>query len=458
MPDVAFPNGFAGSSDLPKTREILKNCWNTGGSILGRPGINQLDTAPGISRGQFAFDSRLFQVSSQEVGEISEAGAFSSIDTIDGVSLIASAVGFNEAIIVDRGPVGVSAGGKGYVLTNLGVVAEITSLNFLPSTSVAFINGRFVYIPQDGSPAFFSDTGAAGTIQGTSFFDAEQLPDLNKVVFNWNNILYIGGTDSFELYRDTGASPVPFQRIQGRIEFGYIAGLTKYADTYLFIGREIEQDVGIYALGQGGATKVSNEAIDEILITYTQAELELVIANRYKWKGYDIATFTLPRDSFGFHNNSWHLLDTRINNIDQPWQAGHITQFKQKYYTSFENKTGRFEKVATDYSINRFENQIRIPFQNPDDAHFTLAGLSLGITQGFEQAPGGTIGLSLSLDNVIFGSVFFNDVAELGAYADRMEWNYPGGLGYFYGFAGIDISSTDAIHFECSHLVLELGG
>jgi hypothetical protein len=216
------------------------------------------------------------------------------------------------------------------------VLTDISSnSNFVACVDVAYINGRFVYIPADGDPAFFSDVGDAGTVQALSFFDAEELPDKNNAVFSLKNTLYICGTDSIQPFSDTGATPVPFISIKrSRIDYGYIGGLLEYLDTFIFVGREKGQDQGIYAIAQGGATKLSNERIDLILSTYTESQLQVVISGRIKWRGYDIATFELGDDSFGLVLGNWILLSTLVSNTMVPWAGGFITQFQKEYYSA----------------------------------------------------------------------------------------------------------------------------
>ncbi len=222
--------------------------------------------------------------------------------------------------------------------------------NIFPSIGVANINGRFVYVPFDGDPAFFSNVGAAGTVEALSFFDAEELPDKNNSVFNFKNTLYIGGTDSFESFRDTGASPNPFIRISGaRITNGFIGGLIEYDNTFLFIGRKKGQGFGIFAIGQGDAPKISNEAIDVILTTYTPEELANAVGSRFIWRGYDIATFALSRDSFAFFNGAWFILNSTTDGNIRRWGAGFINQLDGEYYTSFSDKIGKLSKINTDY-------------------------------------------------------------------------------------------------------------
>ena len=378
MPDVKFPSGYSESEDLPKTRQDLLNCFNTGEAVMSRPGItNQSAIALGAARGHFTYNDKRYVVVTNGLLQVDEAGGQTSIGSVSGGNQVKVAKGFNHAVIVD--PV---AGGFTLDLNN--VLTPITNSNYKNSRDVAHIDGRFVFIPTDGSPAFFSDVGDANSIQVESFFDAEQLPDKNSGVENFNNLLLIGGVDSFELFRNVGLSAgefVPFRRIAGRIEYGYVSGLTKWQDTYIFIGRETEQDIGIYILGQGTATKVSNEAIDVILQTYTQADLELAIVNRLKWRGHDMVTFQLPSHSFAYVYGNWFRTDTYQQ---KTWPAGYITQFGQKYYTAAGNQLGRLDRSNKDNGFN-FENRIDIPIREPDKEQFSIGMVEIDLSQGYNQ-------------------------------------------------------------------------
>lgn len=441
MIDLPLPQGYVGSETLPKTLRLLKNSFNTGEYILPRPGITDLATKTGLGRGSFTWNGSLYCVFGTSLLKITDVttGATSVIGTIAGTANIDSAVGFNDAVIVSR-----ETSGKGYTLSKLDVLTEITSPQFVACNSVAHINGRFVYIPFNGDPAFFSDVGAAGTIQTDSFFDAEELPDKNKVTFNFKNIQIIGGTDSFELFRDIGTSPVPYARLNARIQHGYIGGITEYADTFAFIGREKDQDVGVYLIGAGTALKISNEAIDTILTGYTENELSVAVPQRFKWRGYDILCYTLARHSFGFLNGNWFLIDTFIDDERFPWRAGFVTHFEQKYYTFFASEIGRLDKINTDYG-NDFERVIQFGVYQDGNQSFSAQSLELGISQGFTQT--GTVGLSLSRDNVLFPNTYFQSVGNEGEYSKKLKWNYPGGLGYYEGFMGVKLTTTSDIEF-----------
>ena len=130
-----------------------------------------------------------------------------------------------------------------------------------------------------------------GTIGALNFFDAESLPDKNNGCFNFKDTLYITGTDSIEPFRDTGistvANPNPFVRVPGgRIQNGLIAGLLEYDNTWLFIGKKTNQSFGIFALGSGVSTEISNEPIELVLSSYTQLQLEDVVVGRFITEGF----------------------------------------------------------------------------------------------------------------------------------------------------------------------------
>lgn len=447
--DLDLPQGYVGSERLPKTLRVLKNSFNTGEYILPRPGITSLSTKTGLARGAFVWNGSLYAVYGTSLLKIDTAGAtVSTIGTVAGTANIDFAIGFNTAAIVVR-----ASDGKGYTLDKSDVLTEITDGDFVACNSVTHINGRFVYIPFNGDPAFFSDVGAAATIDSLSFFDAEELPDKNKVAFNLKNILLIGGTDSFELFRDVGTSPVPFARLNARIQYGYIGGLTEYADTFAFIGREKDQDVGIYIIGAGTAPKISNEAIDTILTTYTETELSVAVPQRFKWRGYDILCFTLARHSFGFLNGNWFLIDTMIQDERFPWRAGFVTHFEQKYYTFFASEVGRLDKINTDYG-NDFERTIQFGVYQDGNEAFTAQYLELGVSQGYTDT--GTVGLHLSRDGVLFAQPYFRSVGDTGEYDKKLVWNYPGGLGYYPGFMGVKLTTTGDIEFAADKLSIGL--
>ena len=453
MPRIKFPVGLVGTENLPRTQRRLLNVFYNGEDlVIGRPGIRELADTKRVARGNFEWNGNLYAVVGQDLIKFTDVDLGLSvmigpIASIAGSAPVVTENGFNDVVILVPGT-------AIYTLDKADVLTDITNnTNFVVCDDVAHINGRFVYIPSSGDPAFFSDVGAAGTVQASSFFDAEELPDRNRAVWNFRNTLYIAGTDSIELFRDTGTltSSNPFTRVNNaRILNGFIGGELEYNQTYLFFGREKGQDLGIYALAQGAASKISNEFIDSILTTYTDAELAEAIAGRLKWRGYDLATFTLRRHSFGFYGGNWFALDTVFSGISRPWGGGFIQQFQNKYYTAFQTKIGVFDNVATDYG-ERITRVIDTAMETEDDEWFAVQRVQLSVSQGFNSGRG-SIALFLSRDNVTYGPPLYRETGALGQYAHKMRWQYPGGLGSFEGFMGLRFYTTEDINFSADYI------
>jgi len=238
------------------------------------------------------------------------------------------------------------------------------------------------------------------------------------------------------------------------IRTGYIGGLLEYDNTFLFIGKKKDQSAGIFAIGQGTAPKISNERIDLILDDYTPAELAEAIPGRINWRGYDIATFSLRRDSFGFFNGNWFILDTIFSGVSRPWGAGYITEFEQEYYTAFKDKIGKFAKTNTDYG-ERITRRIGGGAFDDQFARFTVQSMELGLGQGFNTA-NGSVALRMSRDNVQFGPYIYRNTGAIGKYHDRMRWNPPGGLGNYEGFFGYEFVTTEDIDFAVEQIQSEV--
>ncbi|MEH6525916.1 MAG: packaged DNA stabilization protein [Sneathiella sp.] len=454
MGRVPFPLGFDGVKEIPSTRRTLKNCFNNGeGLIFQRPGIETISTPGGVSRGTFVWNGFHYVVSSNDLLRIDnvETGSYTNVGTIAGTAQIKADVAFNQAGIVVKG-------GANYTLDKSDVLVDVSGFPFFqPCVDVTVINHRHVWIPANGDPAFYSDVGDASSIQAESFFDAEELPDANRAAWNLRNTLGIGGSNSIEFFRDTGAATAPFRRVSGaRVLAGVIGGHIEYEDTIAFVGRKKDQGPGIYSLSGGGAPlKLSNEAVDEILNQYSEAELADTIANRMVDRyGHDILTMTFKRHSLGFFKGAWFEMDSRVGDIQKPWAGGFIRQIEGTYYSSYRGSFGKLSAVNTDFG-ERMLRVIDMGFEKEMLDYFTCHSIELGIGQGGNSVAG-SVALMMSRDNVNYGQPFFNSLGALGEYAARLRWKYPGGLGRYNGFMGMRLYCTEDINFSCSYLKAEL--
>jgi len=130
-----------------------------------------------------------------------------------------------------------------------------------------------------------------------------------------------------------------------------------------------------------------------------------------------------------------------------------VAEFEGEYYASGGEKLGTLARVNTDFGDDRAA-VIEMGFKHPEGKRFTAKSLLLGISQGFDDNTD-TVGLSTSENNVLYGPTLFRNTGAQGRYSDRLAWNPPGGLGYYRGFMGIRLRTTDDVNFSADHLVID---
>jgi hypothetical protein len=454
MPQIELPLGLRGSVNLPRTQQGLRNCFsaNVDGRnlILGRRGIESISTLASKARGAFVWQDSMYIVSGTSLLKVTNlaTGATSTIGTISGVQDIKTSDGHVELVIISKGE-------KIYTLSTADALVDITAnSNFVVCDDVDFINGRFVYIPTSGDPAFYSDVDDAGTVQAASFFDAEELPDKNRAIANLRNTLYIFGEHSIQPFRNVSTAEV-FLPIQGaRVDNGYLGGLMEYADTLVYIGREKEQSAGIYALKQGFAERLSTERVDSILEGYTKDQLGSAVASRVRMRGYDIATWTLINDAWGFYKGEFFDLDTVVDGDPEPWHGGFITMVDNVYYSTFNKSFGKFAEINTDYG-NEIAREILTSFNDPEGRWFSVSSVEIGVSQGLNAAVG-SVAVIMSRDNKAFPNPVFRNLGDLAEYDKRLVWRPPGGFGAYQGFCGIKIYTAEDVVFDVDSFVVGL--
>jgi hypothetical protein len=452
MGEFQLPKGTDGIDKLPETNTLLQNVFHShdeNNSIISRPGIPLISTPGGVCRGGFEWNEALYYVYSQQLRKITntETGAFSVIGTIAGDDLIFSAVGAVTIAIIARGS-------ASYTLDKSDTLVDTSNnTNFVPFVSVTSINGRAIYVPEDGQKVLFSDVGAFGTIGALSFFTPEQRPDDTKFCFTLDNYLYLAGTQSIERYKNVTTSQI-FARVGSAFDFGFIGGFLEVDEAVVFVGRKRNQSPGIFALDANKVVKISNPRIDKIIRNYTTLELSETISGRINWFGFDLATLTLRRDSILFFGGDWSLLDTVIDNVSQPWTAGFIVEFDNKYYSGFEDKLGFFDDVNFDYG-DRITRIIETSLSQENREYMSGSRLELGISQGFNSGEKQSVGLQTTEDGVLYGPIIYEDLALIGNYGAKLVWEPPGGLGTYQGFMGIRLITRENVIFNADHLIIK---
>lgn len=452
MVNIPFPEGYTGIDDLPKRREMLINLMNINGSLVRTPGIATIGVSGGTGcRGaaNWYYDGRAYYVIGTTLFRLESNLTFSNLGTIAGTEDVLIIGEQTELLILVKG-------GNSYTFSTGDVLTQITNPNFSSSVSAAFIDGITVYIPADGSPAFYSDVDDAATIQAGSFFDAEQLPDINKYVINYKNNIIVFGSESGEIFRTTGNETAPFQRAGNtRFEVGYVSAMSKYQDTYVFIGRQQDLGYAIYAIiGEGRVQKISNQAINEDLEDLTKAQIEAARANRFEWYGIDCVAFTIADRTYMYYDGKWTFLDSTLNGDETgAWRVNGICFSYGEYYVAdtSSSSVGILSDIPSEYD-QPIEAQIDTFARSSRGSFAEFGYLEVDCLTGQN---GTSIGLSLSHDGRTKSDYLYESLGASGDYSKRVKWEPPGGLGYIENYLGISLRVTGEVKFSADSLTIE---
>lgn len=444
---VPLPTGILGDPDIPELQEFLVNLYNPGdNTILKGPGVDAFSTGVGNCRGTINFKGSHYQVSGNNLIRVNEDGSTVVIGIIDGTADVDMAVTFVALNIVVKG-------GVGYSFT-LGGGLVVMGGAFAASVEITAINQRFVYVPTDGGPLFYTDVNVPETIPAANFFDAELLPDENRGVINLRNDLYVGGDDTFEVFRDQGTTDNPFQRIdRAAIETGYITAKAVYKDTFVFLGKDREGAFAFHIMGAGDAPKISNPAIESILNEeYTPTELVDCTSKRFTWKGIDMVSFRLARHDFLFFGSGWSFMQSGIDGLGvvQTWDIKFMSFSYGKYITgnAGDASIGKLSLANTEFG-NKIERGFDTFIKAQPDTYFSINEIFLKCITGTALVEG-TISLQVSKDSLTFGPQVPRGLAAEGKTQQQMAWR--GGAGVFESFAGLRFRTTADVNFSTEGL------
>ena len=152
--------------------------------------------------------SRVFAVTPTKFYEIFNNGTFDELGDVDlkGKQVVL-AHNLNQVVMVD--------GIKGYYYDyGTELVEEITSEGFYPASTVTYQDGYFIF-NRVGTGQFFISELLSVEFDLLDFASAEGQPDQLVAVLSDHREVFMFGTDSTEVWYNSGASDFPFERHQG---------------------------------------------------------------------------------------------------------------------------------------------------------------------------------------------------------------------------------------------------
>jgi hypothetical protein len=391
-------------------------------NLINTPGLElflELPTSPVLSLHQNG--NRAFAVTPSKLYEIFSNGNYVELGNVDlrGERVVMED-NRNQLVMVD--------GIKGFYYDDTTkLVQQITDPAFYPATNVTYQDGYFIF-DRKGTGQFFISELLNVAFDPLDFATAEGQPDALVAVLSDHRELFLFGTETIEVWYNSGASDFPFERNQGAfVEKGCGARYTvaKQNNTVYFVG----SDLMVYSMTGYTPIRISSHAVEE---TLKGVDLSDAFAYTYQDEGHLFYVLTIPaRDltwCYDISTGAWHI---RQSYKFGRHQSNNAIFFDSKTFVG-DYQSGKIYLMSDTYYSDDGEPVIRkfvMPTLNKGRRFLTIdslefdMGAGIGLVTGQGDDP--ELRVYFSVDNGITYSQNFRvgKIGKIGEYLSRAKVN-----------------------------------
>lgn len=278
------------------------------GWLQRAPGLRLRATiGTGPIRGEWAFASDAsvaFVVSGSELYKITTSYVATLLGTVSG-----------------SGPVSMSDNGTqlfvacdpdSYIYNNsTDVFSQITDADFPGANIVGYLDGYFVFTEPNSQRVWITSLLDGTSVDPLDFASAEGSPDGVVSLIVDHREVWLYGTNSVEVWYNTGASDFPLQRIQGAFnEIGCAAAhsVAKMDNGLFWLGSDARGRGIVYRATGYNGQRISTHAVEWQIQSY--GDISDAIAYTYQQDGHSFYVLTFPSAGktwvYDVATQAWH--------------------------------------------------------------------------------------------------------------------------------------------------------
>ena len=434
-PQMEVPLAANVSENDISGQETLINIYprkSTGGkyqfNLINTPGLAffaELPTFPIM--GLHEINGRIFAVTPSKLYEVLQDGTSKELGNVDLTGRVVMEDNGNQIVMVD--------GSKGYFYDDTTKeVKQITAPGWYPARTVTYQDGYFIF-DRKGTGQFFISELLDVAFDPLDFATAEGQPDTLVAVLSDHREVFMFGTDTIEVWYNSGAADFPFERNQGAfIEKGCAApySVAKQNNTVYFVG----SDLMVYQLGGYIPQRISTHAVEGSLVG---ADLSNAFAYTMQDEGHLFYVLTIPSKKltwrFDISTGSWHIM--------QDYQFGRHRSndavFVNGKTLTGDFQNGRIYQMARNHYLDDGEPIVRefiLPTIDMGREFLSMYSFELDMSSGIGlitgQGSDPLAWLQFSKDN---GKTWSNwkeaRIGKIGEYLKRVKWNRLGSARQF---------------------------
>lgn len=319
--------------------EIIAEGGKQAAYLTRAPGLRRLATlGDGPVRGLWQTGSYGYAVS---------GNTFYRIDSSWNATAVGSVAGFGPVSMADNGlQIFIAANPYGYIYDiQANTIAQIDDPDFPGAVTVGFIDGYFIFNEPNSQRFWITALYEGDNIDALDFASAEGSPDGLVAVAVDHREAWMFGTNSVEVWYDSGATDFPFERIQGAYnEIGCVAAysVAKLDNGLFWLGADARGRGIVYRANGYTGQRISTHAVEWAIQQYS--DISDAIGYTYQQDGHAFYVLIFPTARttwvYDVATEAWH---ERAG-----WENGEFVRHRSNCQMSFAS-----EIVVGDYNSGK---------------------------------------------------------------------------------------------------------
>jgi len=309
--------------------EIVPEAGKEPAYLQRAPGLRLLTTVgTGPIRGISSFNGNLYVVSGEQLIKLDAAYTATVLGTVAGATEPVSMANNGIQLFV-------ACNGPSYVYNSDTLAfGQITDPDFPGALTVSFLDGYFVFIEPDSQRVWVTALNDPTSIDPLDFASAEGDPDgLISSIVNQGQV-WLFGTNSVEVWYDSGNVDFPLQRIQGAFnEIGCAAtfSVAKLDNGLFWLGQDARGTGMVYRANGYTGVRISTHAVEWQIQQYDT--ISDAVAYTYQQDGHSFYVLNFPSA-----NTTWvYDVATQAWHERAGWVNGAFTRHRANCQTFFSN-------------------------------------------------------------------------------------------------------------------------
>jgi hypothetical protein len=407
---------------VPKSNGISE------GYLRPADGLISNGTGPGIDRGGINWEGACYRVMGTKLVEVSATGTVTTLGDVGGTGLVTFDYSFDRLAI---------ASGGNLFYWNGSTLTQVTDPDLGTVLDMVWVDGYFM--TTDGEFLVVTELSDPTQVNPLKYGASEADPDPVIALLKVRNEVYALNRNTIEVFDNVGGDVFPFQRIDGaQVQKGVLGthACCVFMEQVAFVGGGRNEAPGIYLAANANANKISTQEIDEVLLSYTEAELSNVKLEARNDRNHKLLYVHLPDRTIVFDASAtelvqqpvWVTLTSSLSGFS-PYRAKNFVWAYNRWLVA-DPTSASIGYMANEISHHygqtvRWEFGTMIVYNEGNGAIFNELEL-VALTGRVSLGDNPQISTSYSVDGMVWSQPKYINAGKIGDRVKRLVWFQQG--------------------------------